>query len=243
MTKKFIIGLNYEDVRYFIRNNPEYEYIFHNSYEREKFIKENFEKNVFNAYNRIVPGAYKCDLWRYCVLYIYGGIYVDIDSLCIGKLDTFINNEIEFIVPIDLNINTQEGHHNLACGFIGSISRSPILLNCINSIIYNVENNIIPNSKLDFSGPGLLGREVNKYLNLPETNSFIGKEGIDRHATHRGGRHRTAVGLHDARGDVDAQFRHTVLEAFQIAVHHRHQAGIDGGGGEAFEFAEFRQHI
>ena len=27
MTKKFIIGLNYEDVRYFIRNNPEYEYL------------------------------------------------------------------------------------------------------------------------------------------------------------------------------------------------------------------------
>ena len=27
MTRKFIIGLNYEDVRYFIRNNPEYEYL------------------------------------------------------------------------------------------------------------------------------------------------------------------------------------------------------------------------
>jgi hypothetical protein len=27
MTKKFIIGLNYDDVRYFIKNNPEYEFL------------------------------------------------------------------------------------------------------------------------------------------------------------------------------------------------------------------------
>ena len=27
MTKKFIIGFNYEDVRYFIKNNPEYEFL------------------------------------------------------------------------------------------------------------------------------------------------------------------------------------------------------------------------
>jgi len=27
MTKKFIIGLNYDDVRYFINNNPEYEFL------------------------------------------------------------------------------------------------------------------------------------------------------------------------------------------------------------------------
>ena len=53
--------------------NPEYEYIFHDAEQGLKFIQENFEKNVVNAYNKIIPGAYKCDLWRYCVLYIYGG--------------------------------------------------------------------------------------------------------------------------------------------------------------------------
>jgi hypothetical protein len=27
MIKKFIIGLNYDDVRYFIKNNPEFEFL------------------------------------------------------------------------------------------------------------------------------------------------------------------------------------------------------------------------
>ena len=88
----------------------------------------------------------------------------------------FLN--IDFIVPIDLNLNPREGQHNLACGFIGSVPKSPILLDAINRIVFHIENNIIPTSKLDFSGPGLLGRAVNTYLKLEETNSFIGKEGI-----------------------------------------------------------------
>ena len=158
--------------------NPDYKYIFHNAEQRLQFIKENFEENVVNAYNKIIPGAYKCDLWRYCVLYIHGGFYADIDTLCKGKLDSLISRNINFIVPIDLNINPSEGKHNLACGFIGSIPKSPILLDAINRIVFNVENNIIPTSKLDFSGPGLLGRAVNKFLNLNETNSFVDKEGI-----------------------------------------------------------------
>jgi len=159
-------------------HNPTYEYIFHNSEQRVEFIRNNFEKNVLDAYKKIIPGAYKCDLWRYCVLYTYGGFYADIDTLCMGKLNSLTNENIEFIVPIDLNINQKEGQHNLACGFIGSVPKSPILLDAINMIIFNVENNIIPTSKLDFSGPGLLGRAVNKFLKLNETNSFKGKEGI-----------------------------------------------------------------
>lgn len=158
--------------------NPTYEYIFQDAEQRVEFIRNNFEKNVLDAYKKIIPGAYKCDLWRYCILYIYGGFYADIDTLCMGKLDSLTNENIEFIVPIDLNINQKEGQHNLACGFIGSVPKSPILLDAINRIIFNVENNIIPESKLDFSGPGLLGRSVNKFLKLHETNSFKGKEGI-----------------------------------------------------------------
>ena len=137
--------------------NLDYEYIFHDAEQRSKFIQENFEENVANAYNKIIPGAYKCDLWRYCVLYIYGGFYADIDTLCLGKLNDLITENIDFIVPIDLNINPTEGEHNLACGFIGSVPKSPILLDAINRIVFNVENNIIPTSKLDFSGPRLIG--------------------------------------------------------------------------------------
>ena len=147
-------------------------------YEREIFIKENFDENVYNTYLSIVPGANKADLFRYCYIYIYGGVYIDIDSLCIGKLNDFLLPGAEMVLVIDINGNPNEGTHNLACGFIASIPKHPVLLNCINKIVYNVENNIILPSRLDFTGPGILGRSVNQYMNNEETSSFIGKEGF-----------------------------------------------------------------
>ena len=163
--------------------NPNYSYFFFDKYDREQFIKKHFETNVYNAYCRIIPGAFKADLWRYCILYIYGGVYVDIDTICIGKIDDFLNDNVEFITPVDLNNCPTIGTHNLFNCFIASIPKHPILLDCINRIVYNVENNIIPFSNLDFTGPGVLGKSTNSFLKLNENTSFIGKEGFHNNST------------------------------------------------------------
>jgi len=157
--------------------NPEYEYIFHNNADCEAFIKANFEKNVYDAYCKIIPGAYKADLWRYCVLYKYGGVYADIDTICLGSIDSFLKDNTECMAPVDLNTSPYEGNHNVFNGFMAASPKSSIMLGCIKRIVFHVEFNLIPNSKLDFSGPGVLGREINLSLNLPETESVLGKQG------------------------------------------------------------------
>ena len=43
-----------------------------------EFIKNNFRVEVLHAYDILIPTAYKADLWRFCVLYINGGIYGDL---------------------------------------------------------------------------------------------------------------------------------------------------------------------
>ena len=160
-----------------IIKNPHYTYCLYDDSDCEEFIKNNFDENIYNTYCRIIPGAFKADLWRYCVLYIYGGIYVDIDTFCLESIDLFLNQDVEFMTPVDLNNCPSFGTYNLFNCFIASIPKHPILLDCINRIAYNVENNIIPFSNLDFSGPGVLGKSTNKFLNLPEETSFVGKEG------------------------------------------------------------------
>ena len=42
------------------------------------FIATHFSGEVLWAYDQLIPGAYQADLWRYCVLYIEGGVYADI---------------------------------------------------------------------------------------------------------------------------------------------------------------------
>lgn len=46
-------------------------------------------------------GAFKADLFRYCVLLIRGGVYADMDVLLETNLDDAIANDIGFMTPID----------------------------------------------------------------------------------------------------------------------------------------------
>lgn len=163
-----------------IYKNPNYAYFLYDDYDCDAFIKKYFDIRVYNAYIRLIPGAFKADLWRYCILYIYGGVYVDMDTICMNSIDDFLNEDIEFMTPVDLNPPTSHiGTHNLFNAFIASIPKHPILIDCIYRIVYHVENNIIPISNLDFAGPGVLGRAVNTFLHEENENcSFIGKEGI-----------------------------------------------------------------
>ena len=51
-------------------------YLFHDVACRE-FIGREYPPDVLMAYDRLIPTAFKADLWRYCVLYKYGGVYLD----------------------------------------------------------------------------------------------------------------------------------------------------------------------
>jgi len=55
---------------------------FYDDEECETMIKTHFSARIFNAYSSINPnlGAMKADFFRYCILYLMGGIYIDIKS-------------------------------------------------------------------------------------------------------------------------------------------------------------------
>ena len=158
-------------------NNPDYEHFLYDNEMCRDFIATNFDKDVLHTYDKIKPGAFKADLWRYCILYKYGGFYVDADTLCFNNINNFVTNpNIDFIIPIDLNRCINK--HCLFNAFIGTIPNNPILLYCITQIVHNVKNDIIPSFNLDICGPGLIGQKTNIYLGLHEKDSFVGKEGI-----------------------------------------------------------------
>lgn len=176
-TKNISDGLN-NLIQTWKDKNQNYAHFLFDDNDCEAFIKKNFDENVYKAYCKIIPGAFKADFWRYCILFIYGGVYVDIDTICLNSIDIFIDENIEFITPIDLNNCPYYGKYNLFNCFIASVPRHPILMECIKRIVYNVENNIIPFSNLDFSGPGVLGKSTNVFIGKHEDESFLGKEGI-----------------------------------------------------------------
>ena len=158
-------------------HNPEYAYKFYDDDMCDQFMKE-FDVRAWKAYRRIIPGAFKADLWRCCVLYKYGGVYVDIDTVCVGKIDDFLNDTTEFVTPVDLVDSTGNLLYN---AFIAAAPGSKILKGCIDTIVHNVENNIIPGEKIYFAGPGVLANCVNEFLGRDKQASLAGHPGWHDH--------------------------------------------------------------
>jgi Glycosyltransferase sugar-binding region containing DXD motif len=157
--------------------NPHYQFVLHTNTDCEKFIQNNFEERVFRAYCNIGPNAFKTDLWRYCILYVYGGVYADIDTVCMCNIDDVIKDDMDFVIHIDLNNKPFDGEYNLFNSFIASAPGCELFLRTIYRIVDNVENSR-KTLRMDFSGPGAIGQDMNLFLGLPETTSFIGREGI-----------------------------------------------------------------
>ena len=153
--------------------NPTFTYKLYDKQERERFIIDHFEPNVIETYRKIKPGSLKTDLWRYCILYIKGGFYADIDTLCYDSIENYIKDTTEFISVVDLYIH--QSKHNIFCSFIGAAPNHPILLDCIHTICKDIKDNKLFDGM--HCGPGCLGMSVNKYLGLPIHSSFRHKEG------------------------------------------------------------------
>lgn len=78
-----------------------WDYSFYTDEDAEKFLTEHFPPEVREAYDALVPGAYKADLFRYCVLFIFGGVYSDVDVMLSADLDVLLEENIGFMVPVD----------------------------------------------------------------------------------------------------------------------------------------------
>jgi mannosyltransferase OCH1-like enzyme len=52
--------------------NPEFTHYLYDNQMCRDFIIKHFNDDVVYTYDKLRPGAYKADLWRYRVLYIHG---------------------------------------------------------------------------------------------------------------------------------------------------------------------------
>ena len=52
-------------------------YLFNDDSCRD-FLAITFPPDVVYAYDELIPSAFRADLWRYCILYMFGGVYMDI---------------------------------------------------------------------------------------------------------------------------------------------------------------------
>jgi mannosyltransferase OCH1-like enzyme len=142
--------------------NPEYDYYFYDDTDCKDYIATHFPKEYLKAYNSVIPGAYKADLFRYLVLYREGGVYMDCKSSTIKPLRDFIDTTSTFAVFRDRPIGA------ILNSFMACTPEHPILRIVIDMTIHNILNKQYGENSLDITGPQVLGRAFNKYINRLE---------------------------------------------------------------------------
>lgn len=56
---------------------------------------------ILKAYKKLIPNAFKADLFRYCVMYLYGGCYVDIAEVMLDGFNSVLDSETTFLSTVD----------------------------------------------------------------------------------------------------------------------------------------------
>lgn len=154
------------------RNLPE---LFQNIYEHNKTLNNDFEfklwshspgepdidefikkeyNDIYHIFSRAKMGVQKADIARLVILYHYGGIYFDLDILCLKKLNTLIDFDTDYAY---MALEPKEqcmklfGNDNILCNaFIAVPPKHPLIKEAIESIkslflkngdnIYNIFN-------------------------------------------------------------------------------------------------------
>jgi hypothetical protein len=72
--------------------NPDWEYRLWTDEDNRNLIKEYFPKflKIYDSYSRPI---YRADIARYCIVYIHGGVYADLDFECLKPLDKLIKDD------------------------------------------------------------------------------------------------------------------------------------------------------
>ena len=162
----------YGAARSWIDMNPEYEYRFYDDTDQIELIKSGFGEDVLTAYNKLPPGAFRADLWRYCTLYQKGGVYADIDTVCQTGLSEILRPDDAFVVP-----NAGTVPHAAFNAFICCSAGHPILA----SAIEYATKTVLSSRSFDgyaMVGPGALGTAINLSIGKdPRAPHQIGAHG------------------------------------------------------------------
>ena len=152
--------------------NPEWNYFFFTKEDRRAFIQAYFSKEILDAYDDLLPGAYQADLWRYCVLYRYGGIYIDTKFTLHEPIDVWLQSDTNCIFVKD-KFKKRAHKAYILQGFIVATAKHRVLKEAIDRSVRNIKNHDYGLDVLSITGPGVMGESVNAILGRPIHNEIM----------------------------------------------------------------------
>jgi mannosyltransferase OCH1-like enzyme len=161
-----------KNIDYILNQNPEFDYYLYDDNECREYIKNNFNEDVLDAFDSLIPGAYKADLWRCCIIYKKGGVYMDIKLKPLVKLKHLIEKKNFYFVKDTPSMSMCDYNIGIYNAFLISYPNNIIFKLCIDEIVNNCKIKFYGFNSLAITGPCLLGNIFKKYYK-DEYDSYI----------------------------------------------------------------------
>lgn len=167
---KFPPQKSLESIHSWLSLNPTLEWYYMDDDKCDQFIKDHFNKDFYNMYSSLPFGVMKADVWRVAVIYVYGGIYSDLDTKCLKSVDTWLKPEYDLIVGVETK------HGSINNYTFAAAPKHPALLFVLNFFLelFNSSSFLNKNSPTpiqDF-GAGGWSLGILKHYNLDDKMQF-----------------------------------------------------------------------
>jgi len=156
---------------------PEFEYYFYTDEMCDTFMKTEMveltgSQDIYTAYKRLPLAVMKADLWRYCVLYKYGGIYADVDAICKCNPNIFTRYPTMMVCAPENDIH-------LCQWTFAAPQYSPILQQIIELSVERILSVVrIQGEHIThfLTGPGVFTDGIEKFLSINNIHTFKDKK-------------------------------------------------------------------
>ena len=126
--------------------NPNAEHFIYDDDDCDQFVKSKFYQ-YYKYYLQLKTPVQKADLWRYLIIYYYGGYYLDIDCKVVTGLDFTTDSKKDLLIVEVENpapfkpITGFPRCPQYAQYWFGATPRHPAILNVITKVIQNIKTN------------------------------------------------------------------------------------------------------
>lgn len=140
----------------------DFKYRFFDDEDVKRFVESHYSNIVKDAMNNLVPGAYISDIFRYCYLYLFGGVYVDCKKIMYVTFDDYINKALNNTSILAKEIFVRDVYDNMSYNAIIVCDKeSKVIKIALMYAVFMIVNNVYGDNPLDITGPGCLGEAIN----------------------------------------------------------------------------------
>jgi mannosyltransferase OCH1-like enzyme len=156
-----------------LEKSPEYSMFYFDDFDCQCFIEENYGIEYLSLYNKLIPTAFKADLFRYLLLYKHGGVWMDFSMSLNTPLDKIIAQFKQVYVRDRIHLMHGNWMNKVAIyqGFLCTIKGTDVLRITIERCLKNIKDRNLTLSCLAVTGTILLGM-VYRELGIDGTNSL-----------------------------------------------------------------------